>query len=131
MHAFLFTALALDGPSLGAVMRQPNDQRLSEADEEAANEKETMFLWACVLGVLALAATLAIGSLLEQRHVRRLPEAGVGVIVGALSAWLASNLNQDLLADERYKLYECFDKEGLTEMLRRFRSSAFEMLAAS
>ena len=36
----------------------------------------------------------------------------------------------DLLADERYKLYECFDKASLTEMLRRFRASALEMLAA-
>ena len=34
----------------------------------------------------------------------------------------------DLLADERYKLYECFDQAGLNEMLRRLRASAMEML---
>ena len=90
------------GPSLGAVLAMPDDARVSDADEAAANEKETMFLWACVLGILALAVTLAIGAILEQRHVRRLPEAGVGVLVGAMSAALASNLNADMLDDERF-----------------------------
>ena len=37
----------------------------------------------------------------------------------------------DLLADERYRLYECFEQEGLVEMLTRFRASALEMLSAS
>jgi sodium/hydrogen exchanger 8 len=94
--------LTVDGPSLGAVLAIPNDAKPSEADEEAAETKETMFLWACVLGVMALAVTLAIGALLEQRHVHRLPEAGVGVLIGALAAALASNLNTAMLDDERF-----------------------------
>ena len=45
-------------------------------------------------------------------------------------SWLHESFGvTDLLTDERYKLYECFDKTGLTEMLRRFRASALEMLA--
>ena len=37
----------------------------------------------------------------------------------------------DLLADERYRLYACFDREELCLMLSRIRSSAVEMLSAS
>ena len=44
--------------------------------------------------------------------------------------WLYESFGvTDLLADERYKLYECFDRHGLAEMLCRFRASALEMLA--
>ena len=35
----------------------------------------------------------------------------------------------DLLADERYKLYECFDRKGLLDLLDRLRESCMEMLA--
>ena len=34
----------------------------------------------------------------------------------------------DLLADERYKLYECFTRKGLLDMLKKLRDSGMEML---
>jgi hypothetical protein len=37
----------------------------------------------------------------------------------------------NFLADERYRLYDCFDRADLAEMLRRFRASALEILAFS
>lgn len=37
----------------------------------------------------------------------------------------------DLLADERYKLYECFDRKGLLDLLDRLRESGMEMLACA
>ena len=48
------------------------------------------------------------------------------------ASWLHESFGvADLLADDRYKLYECLDPPTLKEMLRRFRSSALEMLSAS
>jgi len=37
----------------------------------------------------------------------------------------------ELLADDRFRLHACFDKEGLWQMLKLFRHSALEMLGAA
>ena len=47
-------------------------------------------------------------------------------------SWLHESFGvMNFLADERYRLYDCFDRADLAEMLRRFRASALEILAFS
>ena len=66
------------------------------------------FLWSCVVGLIALVATLVIGHLLERGGYRRLPTAGVGLLVGAACAGVASlnlvssRLDEQIMADERF-----------------------------
>ena len=75
----------------------------------------------------------ALRAAVVPRVLRNLHQAllETGKLTGETS-WLHESFGvSDLLADDRYRLYECFDKAGLTEMLQRFRSSALEMLAAS
>ena len=78
-------------------------------------------------GLLGMRAAI-VPRLLSALHSALLE---TGKLTGDAS-WLHESFGvADLLADERYRLYECLGKEGLTAMLRRFRSSALEMLAAS
>ena len=59
-----------------------------------------------MLGILAVGATLAIGHLLERNHIHILPEAAVGVLVGALCAAATTYLHDDAMLDgERFNFY--------------------------
>ncbi len=59
-----------------------------------------------MLGILAVGATLIIGDLLERHHIHILPEAAVGVLIGALCAAMTSYLDDDaMLDDERFNFY--------------------------
>ena len=48
---------------------------------------------------------------------------------GEVELMRASLYMAELLADERYRLYEYFDKEALRQILKLFRLSALEMLS--
>ena len=77
-------------------------------DASTSEDAEVTFLWSIVTGLFALVLTLILGHALERRHIHWLPEAGVGVLVGALCTWLASEEEDTaLLADERFS-YEFF-----------------------
>ena len=72
----------------------------------AASEAEIAIEWTRVLGILAVGATLIIGDLLERHHIHILPEAAVGVLIGALCAAMTSYLDDDaMLDDERFNFY--------------------------
>ena len=62
--------------------------------------------WTRVLGILAVGATLVIGHLLERNHIHILPEAAVGVLIGALCAAATTYLHDDAMLDgERFNFY--------------------------
>ena len=71
-----------------------------------------MFKATCVVGILSLGATFVIGYLLELRHVTRLPEAGVGVLVGIVASGLTA-----LSGNEQMLEHEKFDFEVRTRRL--------------
>ena len=76
------------------------------AEDEARQElaiEEADFRWALLVGILAVAATIAIGDQLESRHVYRIPEAALGVIAGVACAALAKlTHNDDMLRDDTF-----------------------------
>jgi sodium/hydrogen exchanger 8 len=57
-----------------------------EAEKEAELEEELEMKWGYVVGILALGVTFIGGYILEHNHITRMPEAGVGMIAGALAA---------------------------------------------
>lgn len=62
-----------------------------------------MFRWTCVVGILAVGATILVGDLLERRHVYRVPEAAVGLAVGGGLAAMAMLVhNTEMMVDERF-----------------------------
>ena len=77
---------------------------------KAAEEKELALLWTFVIALAALVATLLLGRCLEKRHIHQLPHSGVGVLVGALCAFVVrrisvmsrSEIDNDVLRDERF-----------------------------
>lgn len=81
-----------------------DDERVLEEGKRAA------FLWSCVVGLVALVCTLVIGHLLERKGLRRLPTAGVGLIIGAVCAGVeslnlsASHMDEDMIADGRFNM---------------------------
>ena len=80
--------------------RPPFPSPLGAAEAEVAIE------WTRVLGILAVGATLVIGHLLERNHIHILPEAAVGVLVGALCAAATTYLHDDAMLDgERFNFY--------------------------
>ena len=71
-----------------------------ESDEAL---EETEMKWTIVWGITALGATLLVGFLLESNHIHWLPEAGVGVLMGALASGLAVLCHDKyLLTNERF-----------------------------
>tara|TARA_B100000795_G_scaffold266816_1_gene250614 strand:+ start:97 stop:1449 length:1353 start_codon:yes stop_codon:yes gene_type:complete len=73
-----------------------------EARQGLASE-EADFRWALLVGILAVAATIAIGDQLESRHIHRIPEAAVGVIAGVACAALAKlTHNDEMLRDDTF-----------------------------
>ncbi len=73
-----------------------------EARQELASE-EADFRWALLVGILAVAATIAIGDQLESRHMHRIPEAALGVIAGVACAALAKlTHNDEMLRDDTF-----------------------------
>ena len=76
------------------------------AEDEARQElaiEEADFRWALLVGILAVAATIAIGDQLESRHMHRIPEAALGVIAGVACAALAKlTHNDDMLRDDTF-----------------------------
>jgi len=88
--------------SLGRRWLEAEELSPEQLEEEAESE-EPMFKWTCVVAILSLAATFAVGHTLEHHHVKRLPEAGVGVLMGALAAGAAKLLgNEVMLGQERF-----------------------------
>ena len=72
----------------------------------AAAQAEVAVEWTRVLGILAVGATLVIGHLLERNRIHILPEAAVGVLIGALCAASTAYLHDDaMLDDERFNFY--------------------------
>ena len=60
-----------------------------EAELEAEAIEESKIKWGYVIGILALGATFIGGYILESNEVTRLPEAGVGILIGAGVAYSA------------------------------------------
>ena len=55
------------------------------------------------MGIVALCVTIVIGDLLERRHIYRIPEAAVGLAVGALCAAIAAlTHNPEMLHDQAF-----------------------------
>ena len=76
-------------------------------------------------GLAALRCSLVPG-LVRSLHGSLLE---TGKLTGE-ATWLHESFGvTDLLADDRYRLVDCFDRKGLVAMLTRLRSSALEMLA--
>jgi len=72
-------------------------------EEEAEALEESIFKATIVMALLALAITFIGGYILEMNHIHRLPEAGVGLIVGFLLAAIAKySGNQQMLSDEKF-----------------------------
>ena len=55
------------------------------------------------MGIVALCVTIVIGDLLERRHIYLIPEAAVGLAVGALCAAIAALTdNPEMLHDQAF-----------------------------
>ena len=80
------------------------EERLAELEAEAVEESNIK--WGFVIGLLALGATFIGGYILEINEVNRLPEAGVGLMMGALVAFLALAAGNDTIS-----AHEKFDFE--------------------
>jgi len=71
------------------------------AEEEAEEESHIKFGY--VVGLLALAGTFIGGFILEEMHITWLPEAGVGILLGCLVAYLAiATGNDSISAHEKF-----------------------------
>ena len=74
-----------------------------KAEEEEKEAEESMFKWTCVVGILSLAATFIGGYVLESNHITRLPEAGVGILIGAAASGVAMQFgNEVMMGQERF-----------------------------
>ena len=60
-------------------------EELLHLHEDTASD-ETDFRWALLVGILAVSLTIAIGDQLESRHMHRIPEAAVGVLLAAVAS---------------------------------------------
>ena len=77
------------------------EESLREEEEEAL--EESIFKATIVAALLALACTFIGGYILEINHIHRLPEAGVGLLVGFLLAVFAKYTgNRQMLSDEKF-----------------------------
>jgi len=79
-----------------------------EEFEEAEHEEEIQMKWGFVVGILALGATFIGGYVLEHNHITRLPEAGVGMLVGMAAAGAALLLDMEAMADHDKFDFEFF-----------------------
>ena len=81
-----------------------HDRRKLEGEEEGkgegleAEEKKEIKEWTSTLCLMALGLTFLIGHTLESIHFDLLPEAGVGILLGAPFARPASRADAKLLA---------------------------------
>lgn len=95
---------------LGIRRSEPHsgNRRALEAEQVAAAEvdealEEAQMKWAIVWGITALGATLLVGFLLESNHIHWIPEAGVGIIMGALASGMAMLFHDSyIVEDERF-----------------------------
>jgi hypothetical protein len=88
--------------------RSAHGRELESESEAEEKEEDTMFKWTCVVGILSLGATFTVGHWLESKHFTRLPEAGVGVLMGALAAGGAYYLNNQVMLDKERFDFEFF-----------------------
>jgi len=83
--------------------RASEEKTEDELEKELEEEMEAQSKWTAVVGCLALAATFSIGFILEVNHVHWLPEAGVGIIVGFICAYMAYHFgDMTMVSMERF-----------------------------
>ena len=70
--------------------------------------EESQIKWGFVLGLLGLAATFIGGYILEMNEVTRLPEAGVGLMVGAAIAYGAIASGNEVISSHEKFDFEFF-----------------------
>ena len=71
-------------------------------------QEEVQIKWGFVVAILALGATFIGGYILEQNHITRLPEAGVGMLMGALVAGGAIFTGNEMMAKHDQFDFEFF-----------------------
>lgn len=80
-----------------------------EKDESASEEEEEeISRWAAVAGISLLAATFIGGHMLERARIHRLPEAGLGVLLGLAAAGANEALGSREMAGKMKFNYEFF-----------------------
>jgi solute carrier family 9 (sodium/hydrogen exchanger), member 8 len=79
-----------------------------EVEAEAEAVEESNIKWGYVVGILALGSTFIGGYILEQNHIHYLPEAGVGVLMGALVAGMAIMMGNEAMAKHDQFDFEFF-----------------------
>ena len=75
-------------------------------EEEAIEESGIKFGF--VLGLIALAGTFIFGYILEHNHINWLPEAGVGVLMGALASGIATAGHLSIITSHEQFDFEFF-----------------------
>lgn len=79
-----------------------------ELEKELEAMEESQIKWGFVLGLLGLAATFIGGYILEMNEVTRLPEAGVGLMVGAAIAYGAIASGNEVISSHEKFDFEFF-----------------------
>ena len=106
-----FLNLAVDGGHASDPVTDPADPRQNLAIDRQANEErneaeersEDVFKWTLLVGIVAVASTIAIGEQLERRHMHRVPEAAIGVLLGVGCAAIAAFMHDDeMMRDETF-----------------------------
>jgi len=80
----------------------------AEEAMEAEAEEESKIKWGFVVGILALGATFIGGYILETAHIHWMPEAGVGLIMGALVSASAIMMGNDVMSEHEKFDFEFF-----------------------
>jgi len=88
-----------------SALKMVEEHELS-AEEEA--EEESNIKWGFVVGILALGFTFVGGYILEHFHVHWIPEAAVGLIMGALVAWSTELMGNDVMISHEKFDFEFF-----------------------
>ena len=95
--------------SFDSLRRQLDETESGEVNEaELEAEIESKIKWGFVVGILALGATFIGGCILESNHVTRLPEAGVGMLMGVLVSGIALAMGNDVMAQHERFDFEFF-----------------------
>ena len=82
------------------------EEKEAEAEAEAIEESKTK--WGFVIGILALGGTFVGGYILELHHVTRLPEAGVGILIGAGVSFAAIATGNQVISEHEKFDFEFF-----------------------
>ena len=109
MRPWRETAKWMSGEKTAAVQRRTlGEESEAKTEEELEAEEESKIKWGFVVGILALGATFIGGYILEHNHITWIPEAAVGLIMGALVSGGAIMMGNNVMAEHDKFDFEFF-----------------------